>query len=242
MYPINESTVSSLLSVVDQGLTKGLGSPVPGHMCVEAAVCYSLGLPHSDDPLCVAPSLRKLKIQINDANWSSNAARAKGLRRLAVAQLGTKDTLNEKEFAERVAIMLVKTTLADIVEDETLRNKCRAVETIEEAREAAVAVNNAPAVYATATAAAYYAAAYADADYAARAAVYAATAANAVYYAAANAVYYAAAYAADYAATAAATARAAAGDKVLSDFCELVVQILIEMKAPGCEYLYLTEN
>ena len=213
MNPINESTVSSLLSVVDHGLTSGLGEPIPGQMCVEAAVCYSLGLPHGDDPLCVANSLRHLKIRINDAAWSSNAARAKGLRRLAVAQLGTKNTLNKYEFAKRVLIMLVKTTLADIVEDETLRNKCRSVETIEEAREAAIAVRNAPVVYYAAAAADYV--------------VYA------VYYDAASAASAVAAYAA---------VNCANGDKVLSDFCENVVQILIDMKTPGCEFLYLTEK
>ena len=214
MYPINENTVSSLLSVVDRGLSKGLGKPIPGQMCVEAAVCYSLGLPHGDDPLCVAYSLRQLKIIINDADWSSNAARAKGLRRLAVAQLGTKETLNEREFVKRVVIMLVKTTIADIVKGKTLRSKCRAVETIKEAREAAIAVSNAPVVYSDAV----YAAAYAANAAAADAADYAA---DAVRYAAAD---------------------ANTGDTVLSDFCENVVQILIDMKSPGCEFLYLTEK
>ena len=46
-----------------------------------------------------------------------------------------------------------------------------------------------------------------------------------------------AAYAAAYAADA-----YAIRDKVLSDFSEGVVQILIELKSPGCEFLYLTEG
>ena len=53
-----------------------------------------------------------------------------------------------------------------------------------------------------------------------------------------------AAYAADdasAAAAAAAYAAAAARDKSLADFAEGVVQILIEMKAPGCQWLALTE-
>ena len=226
MLPINESTVSSLLSVVDHGLVRGLGSPVPGQMCVEAAVCYSLGLPHGDDPLCVASSLRQFKIRINDANWSSNAARAKGLRRLAVAQLGTKFTLNEQEFTKRVVIMLVKTTLVDIIDGETLKNQCRSVETLKEAIEAALALRSryeyavAAAVYAVDAVTAAYVAYVADAAYAAVRAVV-------------RAVVHVAAYAA---------AHAGNGDKVLSDFCERVVQILIDMKAPGCEFLYLTEK
>ena len=51
----------------------------------------------------------------------------------------------------------------------------------------------------------------------------------------------AAAYAAADAA-AAAYAAADARDKSLADFAEGVVQILIEMKAPGCQWLALTEG
>ena len=52
-----------------------------------------------------------------------------------------------------------------------------------------------------------------------------------------------AAYAAAYAAAAAtgADAKKTARDKSLADFAEGVVQILIEMKAPGCQWLALTE-
>lgn len=40
-----------VLEVVDAGLVSGVGSPEPGKMCVEAAVCYALGLPHGDSTL-----------------------------------------------------------------------------------------------------------------------------------------------------------------------------------------------
>ena len=89
------------------------------------------------------------------------------------------------------------------------------------------------AAYAAAAAAAYAAAdaaAYA-ADAAAYAAADAADAAAAAYAAnAANAAAYAAAY-----------AKKSARDKSLADYAEAVVQILIEMKAPGCQWLELTE-
>lgn len=39
--------------LLDHGLCAGMGVPIPGEMCVEAAVCYALELPHSDDPPCV---------------------------------------------------------------------------------------------------------------------------------------------------------------------------------------------
>lgn len=105
---LNREAARKVLSIVDAGLSHGMGTPEPGKMCVEAAVCFALGLPHSDDPGCVAPSLRSLKIALNDKNWSSPAARAKGLRRLAIAQLGSKDVLDEKVFLERVVEMTIR--------------------------------------------------------------------------------------------------------------------------------------
>src|SRR5207249_4356268 len=60
------------LAVIDAGLVSGLGQPKPGKMCVEAAICYALGLPHSDNPGCVSKSIRSFKISLNDKEWSSN--------------------------------------------------------------------------------------------------------------------------------------------------------------------------
>src|SRR6267142_5094661 len=105
---ITQNHITSIHNLLDQGLVKGLGEPKPGKMCVEAAICYALGLPHGDDPGCVAASLRKLKIGINDSAWSSNKARAEGMRRLAIAQLGSKDALNESEFMTRVARLTIQ--------------------------------------------------------------------------------------------------------------------------------------
>src|SRR5262245_37323772 len=94
--------------VVDAGLSHGLGQATPGRMCVEAAVCYALGLPHGDDPHCVSEPLRRLKIRLNDSTWSSRQARANGLRRLAVAQLGSAGVLDDEEFRRRVVEMTIR--------------------------------------------------------------------------------------------------------------------------------------
>src|SRR5574343_868290 len=80
---ITQEIAAKVLRVVDAGLSHGVGEPIPGQMCVEAAVCYALGLPHGDNPQCVSNLLRSLKIRLNDTSWASNAERAKGLRRLA---------------------------------------------------------------------------------------------------------------------------------------------------------------
>ena len=105
---ITIETAQKVLDVVDAGLVSGVGKPVPGQMCVEAAVCYAMGLPHGDDPTCVSRALRSLKIKLNDSNWSSDTARAKGLRRLAVAQLGSRDVLDDREFAKHVAELAIR--------------------------------------------------------------------------------------------------------------------------------------
>ena len=101
-----------VLSFVYAGLSGGLGSPKPGEMCVEAAVCYALGLPHGDDPKCVHSAVRRFKIALNDSPWSSNAARSKGMRDLAIAQLGTNDAgFNGKVFVQ----VLVTETIRQMV-------------------------------------------------------------------------------------------------------------------------------
>ena len=99
---IDIEVARKVLETVDAGLVKGVGKPIPGQMCVEAAVCYAMGLPHGDDPACVAPMLRSFKIRLNDANWSSNEARAVGLRRLSIIQLGSAGFLDEAEFRRRL--------------------------------------------------------------------------------------------------------------------------------------------
>lgn len=100
-----------VLETVDAGLVHGVGQPIPGQMCVEAAVCYALGQPHGDEPACVHPAVRKFKIRLNDSQWSSDAARAKGIRRIAVAQLGSADKLDITVFR----FVLVEQTIRQIV-------------------------------------------------------------------------------------------------------------------------------
>jgi hypothetical protein len=257
-----------VLSIVDAGLTHGLGKPEPGQMCVEAAVNYALGAPHGDQPACVASSLRSLKIRLNDASWSSNEARTKGLRRLAIAQLGSAGALDEGQFVARCAQLAIQTCVPSALREATrvcrephktrmlvIAERCEreptrknAIEARNEANAAAYAAAYADAAYAYADAA--YAAAYdayvACAD-AACADAYAACAdadaadcadcADAAY--AADAACAACAYAADACAAAYA---ADASNKLLEDFAEGVVQILIDMKAPGVQWLYLTEE
>ena len=82
-------------AVLERGLCKGVGVR-DGQMCIEAAICYALDLPHGDKPNCVAESVRRFKIKLNDAHWSSPQARARGLRDLGIAQIGSKEVIEDK--------------------------------------------------------------------------------------------------------------------------------------------------
>jgi hypothetical protein len=280
---ITEKVARKVLETVDAGLVSGVGIPQPGQMCVEAAVCYALGLPHGDDPECVSRALRTLKIKLNDASWSSDGARAKGLRRLALAQLGSWGAFNDAEFVKRCAGLVIRKQLpaalraaatvqstekhrdaliaaAERCEREGSKTTAAAAADAAHAAKtgysvyaaAAAAVRAADAAYVVAAAAAAAAAAHAaqaaaDAadQAAAAAAVYTAHAAAEVAAAdaARAAVYasYVAAAAAVYTAHAAAEVAAEVRDTVLAEFAEDVVQILVQMKAPGCQWLAMTE-
>jgi len=259
MVEITKAVAEKVLETVDAGLCTGLGAPVPGQMCVEAAVCFALGLPHSDEPSCVSPALRAFKIRLNDAAWSSNEDRAKGLRRLALIQLGSAGHLDDNQFARRLVELAIRKAVpaafrsaAAIQKDTTHKSAllhradiCECEGTCLAALTAkTVASDAADAAYAAACAAC--AADAADADACACAAAYAYTAACAACAAAAYAyAAYAAACAAcaadaaDAAACAAHASKTVARDTLLSEFAEAVVQLLIEMDVPGKQWLEL---
>lgn len=98
---VDANAVKRVLGVLRKGIVHGLGNPIPGEMCVEAAVSYSMGYEHSDKPNCVSDFISDFKIALNDRIWSSNRARANGLRRVAIAQLGS-DMINNDDFGEAV--------------------------------------------------------------------------------------------------------------------------------------------
>lgn len=101
---VNEDLARNILRIVDQGLVNGIGHGTPGDMCVEAAVAFASGEGRDNDqPTCVAPYIRNEKIALNDEDgWDGDLARAKGLRRLAIAQLGTAKGFNVKKYEAAV--------------------------------------------------------------------------------------------------------------------------------------------
>jgi hypothetical protein len=157
-------------------------------------------LPHGDEPKCVGYAVRRFKISLNDAEWSSNEARADGMRKIAIAQLGS-DTIDQIVFSEKMAMGAVTRLLPDYLRRIGMNeyaDKCAAAKNLSEAKAA-------------------------DAAYAARAAAYAAYAAYAARAAAADAAY------------------AESPDYYLRLSAEICLDVLIEMKSPGCEFLFLCD-
>ena len=101
-FELSSFDVEKYENILSRGLCSGVGNP-DGQMCIEAAICNVLGLPHSDDPKCVAHSVRSYKIALNDTGWSSDKSRAKGLAKLGLAQLGSLGTVDSSAFVERLA-------------------------------------------------------------------------------------------------------------------------------------------
>lgn len=160
--------------IIPRGLSRGVGSR-DGAVCVEAAIAWAEGGPHSDAPACVAPEDRAFWMRLNDAPWASDEARAAAMLPPALAQVGTAGS-DRSAWVARVVEGTIRRVLplalrvaADAHHDGRHRDALReAADRCERegTREAAVA--------------AYAAADAADAAYAARAAAGAHTLTTAV--------------------------------------------------------------
>ena len=246
---LTKELAQKVRDTVDAGLTKGLGRPKPGQMCVEAAVNYAMGLPHNDNPMCVGGAVRRFKITLNDSNlWSSNTARAKGLRRVAIAQLGS-DKLDQRAFVNKLMFETIKQIIPIAMRNTIVKSPHIADEFERLAIACEVAVNLDTAKDASRNAYAAYA--YNNhTDYANRVnfAVYGG-------YSNSNFNHYikcafvsnpdhesvpADTNAADAAAAASNVACTSSNrDKILTLSAEIAVQVLIEMGCQGCEWLDL---
>lgn len=242
---LTEIQIKNILSIIDNGLSKGLGEAEPGKMCVEAAVCYGLGLPHSDRPICVGNAVRSFKINLNDLPWSSKQVRAQGLRKLAIAQLGS-DQINQLEFSKLIIIETIKKFIPIILEKVNLLKEaemCRNVNNIEEANETIKIAYSA------------YSATRDYSDY--NISCYIEEVINITYYArdASNIAntHTAADLCATHASALCATHASALSvicakyssysdiDKFLNLSAEIALDVLIKLESPGCKFLYLCD-
>jgi len=227
-FDVSAFDVKEFDRILACGLSFGIGDR-GGRVCIEAAICQVMGLPHGDDPGCVTESVRRFKIRLNDSQWSSPKARAKGLHDLGLAQLGSMGVVEDQEFTKRIVEktirVLIPALFRDVLKDEPkcleAAKRCEDEGTVEAARNARDVARGYNAAYA------------ADAAYAAAYAAYAAAAA-AAYAAAAAAAAADAAYAADAADAAAAAAKSKyKPDYYLNLSAKLALETLRELKSPG---------
>jgi hypothetical protein len=223
---ITQEIAQKVLDTVNVGLVQDIGDPIPRQMCVEAGICYAMGLPHDDNPLCVSPALLNLKIILNDSNWSSKSVRASGLRELALLQLGTAGVLDEIEFAKKLVLLVINKCLPPMLRNFNMNQQADACELAKDLDTAHSAARASCDVYGIALAAVHSAA---HAAY---------TICSAVVYGASSATVYAAC---DYAYNAAydAVCSSPMDDNTLLSFPKDVAEILIAMKVPGVQWLSL---
>jgi len=217
MNKINQELVDKINCIFDKGIIYGLGNPKPGEMCVEQAVCYALGEEVTDKPSCVGKQVRDFVIYLNDSNWSSKSARAEGMRELAIAQLGS-TSLDQEEFLEQISFAVITKLLPAIFRDLGEERWEKEIKSLEKAKDFEEAKKAASA------SAFYEVVCFADDTDDAYIAV-------AVDSAICSAIYY------DDAIPMAAAYVTKTGDKYLKMVAHLAVEVLKDMKSPGCYFL-----
>jgi len=168
-------------------------------------------------------------VAINDAQWSSPQARSKGLRRFALAHIGTRG-LDEVEFSSRLAEQTIRQILPIALRKAGLEEAAARCAT-EGTKEAAVAAESAAEGASSAHAAAYAAGAAWNAMESARAWAAAAGGAAAREAACAACDARSAAWAAGDAAWTADSAGGPESDEVLTLSANIAAEILENMKA-----------
>jgi len=207
---INQELVNKIHCLLDKGVTPGFSKdPKPGNMCLEQAVSYALEEEITGHPSCVGEEVRAFVTCLNDVRWSSPSARAEGMRDLAIAHLGS-NSLDQNEFIDKLVFAVITKMLPAMFRDLGEERWKKEIKSLEGAKDLEEAIK---AAYDAADAACYVAL---SAACAASYAVFATYAVNAV------------CYAADATNT---------GDKYRSMVAHLVVEVLKDMKSPGCQFL-----
>lgn len=100
-------------SYVQRGFCTGAGNS-DAQVCVEVAAAIAAGLGDTDEPRCVSKILLTFGLRLNDAVWSTHAARAAGMARFGIAQLGTKGSeyrFNESRFVQKMTEWMINVSL-----------------------------------------------------------------------------------------------------------------------------------
>lgn len=99
---ITKDIIEKVLNIITGGLENGAGNNL-NTFCVQQAVSKACNhIEYNDHPIfCVDDQVVSFGIRMNDRGWSSRKARADGMRRFAVAELGS-NKVNGNEFMAKV--------------------------------------------------------------------------------------------------------------------------------------------
>lgn len=209
--------------ILERGLCKGQGTRK--QMCVEAAVCVALDLPFGDEPSCVTKEIRNIKIAINDLNWSSSTARAKGLRNLGIAQVGSKGVVDGKEFKTKLKEKIVKVLIPSLLRENNPYNKQKQQKKLEIAQMLENATNISEALT-KAFVMSNWTCVYSSNDFS-----------NSLFHCSVNALHSCLCDINHGYMNLVLNTSHTINDKYLLLSCDVVLDVLKELKSPGCEWL-----
>lgn len=126
--------------LLKRGLSCGLSDG--NQVCIEAAVFCAMekdgdvdaliaNRQVQDSPKCVDEEVASIKIALNDATWRSEKARARGLYRVGIAQLGTRNLRGIRQFRTLLAKEVEKvigTPLQMALKQEKLQKKVKTLD------------------------------------------------------------------------------------------------------------------
>src|SRR5579864_7732419 len=86
---------------INGALRLGAGRGEGQDVCVMQAIARAVGLPAIDDQVesCVGSAVGAFNRRLNDCSWSSDKARAEGMKQLGVASIGS-NQLDQMEFGK----------------------------------------------------------------------------------------------------------------------------------------------
>lgn len=108
MSEISKEVVLLIIADLERQLASSAENSVAGRMIVQQAVCAAFAERYLETPSTVAPMLSAVTIGLNNATWSSDFECGKGMRRLAIAQLGTAKDFDSNRFLYCLAGVLVR--------------------------------------------------------------------------------------------------------------------------------------
>ncbi len=116
---------SGILAKIDIGLIAGSGKSGFGQMCIEDTIDK---ITNKSD---IGEVVKKFITKINDANWLNEYSRAAGMRKIAIAQLGSV-CINQDKFTKYIIVQTIKRILPLMTKDNMLINTYFKINNIED--------------------------------------------------------------------------------------------------------------